>query len=71
MAVDSYLHVNILKCVDVEGSRDDVSKIPIEECSILTIVLLSKSMLERAVNKKLSANFVSWSLMDTYLYVSV
>lgn len=71
MDADSYLHVNILKCVDVEGSRDDVSKIPIEECSILTIVLLSKSMLERAVNKNDSAFLVNWLVLDTYLYVSV
>jgi hypothetical protein len=71
VATDSYLHVNILKCCGSNHHTGDVSKIPIEGVTILTIVLISKSKLERAVLKKVSANFVSWSFMDTYLYVSV
>ena len=38
---------------------------------ILTIVLYSKLVLERAVKYKSDAKFKHWLHLDTYLYVSV
>lgn len=55
----------------IEMFNHSASKILIEGILKLTIVLLSKYLLEKAVIKKLSVNLLSSKSINTYLYVSV
>ena len=67
LKIDSYLVNTQTRVGEV---LDFVSKILTEQVVVLTIVIISKVMLEIAVNKNCGANFLKNRKILTYLFLS-